>query len=81
MWRKKHATQLRGFDAFRLHMKSAEDDGDTYSETIDKPLLSLATKYTGASEVVSDILTADERRMQAAITNDQWREPFGSMMH
>ena len=50
-------------------LKSVEENGDTYSETIDKQLVSLATKDTGPSEVVSDILTAEERGMQAVIIN------------
>jgi len=36
---------------------------------MDKPLVSLETKDTELSEVVSDILPAEERRMQAVITN------------
>ena len=36
-------------------MKSAEEDGETYSEIVDKPL------DTVPSEVVSDLLTAGER--------------------
>jgi len=53
---KKLAKQFRGFDVFRLHMKSVEDDGDTYSETMDKSMVSLATKDTAPSEVVSESL-------------------------
>jgi len=49
---------IRGFDVFVLHMKSAKESRDTYSETMDKPLVSLATKETASSEVVSDLLTA-----------------------
>ena len=64
---KKLATQLRGFDVFRLDIKSVEEDGNTYSRTMDKPLPSLATKYTGPSELVNDLLT-EERGMQAVIT-------------
>jgi len=54
---------------FMLHMQSAEKNGDTYSETMDKPLVSLATTKTASSEVVSDLLTAEEKGMQAVITN------------
>jgi len=64
---KKLDTQLRGFDVSRLHMISAEEDGYTYSETIDQPLVSLATKDTTPSKVVSDVLNAEERDMQAVI--------------
>jgi len=32
--------QVRGFDLFRFHMKSAEEGTDTYSETMDKRLVS-----------------------------------------
>jgi len=53
---------------FRLRMKSGED-GDTYSKTMGKPLISMATKDTVQSEVVSDLLTAEERGMKAVITN------------
>jgi len=49
-----------------LYMESTEEDGDTYSETMDKPLVSLATKDTAPFEVVRDHLTAKER--YAAIT-------------
>jgi len=52
-----------------LRMKSAENYVDTSSETMDKPLVSLAIKDTAASEVVSDILTAEERGIQTVITN------------
>ena len=58
-------------------MKSAEEDGDTYSETMDKPLVSLATKDTTSSEVVSGHLNAEDIYiyiyiyiyMRAVITN------------
>jgi hypothetical protein len=63
---KKLATQLRESDGFRLQMKSAEDDGDTYSETVDKHVVSMATKDTAPCVVVSDLLTPDERGMQTA---------------
>ena len=63
------ATQLRGADVFRLHMKWAEEDEDTYSETIDKPLVPTAIKDTPPSEVGSDLLNAEERGMQTIITN------------
>jgi len=36
---------------------------------VDKPLVSLATKDTAPSEVVSDLLTAEEGRMQAVLTS------------
>jgi len=66
---KKPATQLREFDVSRLRMKSAEEDGDTYSETMDKPLVFLPTKDIAPCEVASDRLTAEERDMQAVIVN------------
>jgi len=65
----KVATQPLGFDVSRLHSKSAQEDGDTYSETMERRLVSLATKDTAPCEVVSDNLTAEERDMQAFITN------------
>jgi len=43
---KKIAPQLQGFDVFRLHMKSVEEDGDTNSKTIDKPLVCLWQQKT-----------------------------------
>jgi len=53
---KRLATQFRAFNVPRLTMKSAEKDGDTHSETMDKPLVSMATKDTAQCEVVSDRL-------------------------
>ena len=50
-------------------MKSAEENGDTYPESMDEPLVSLATKDTAPREVVSDHLTAEERDIPAVITN------------
>ena len=50
-------------------MKAATDDGDAYSETINRPLVSLATNDTAPSEVIIDLLTAEERGKQAVITN------------
>ena len=66
MWR---SLQLRVFYVFKLHMKLAEEDEGTYSETMKKPLVSLATKDTAPNEVISDLLTAQERWMQAVTTN------------
>jgi len=62
---KKLAAQLRGFDVSSSHMKSAKEDWDTYSETMDKHLVTLATIDTALSEVVSDLLTAEERERNA----------------
>ena len=56
---KKLATQLGGFDVSRLRVKSSEEDGDTNSETMDKPMVSLAIKITAPHEVVSYLLTAE----------------------
>ena len=56
-------------DVFMLHVKSAEEGGESYSETMDKPLACLTTKDTALSEVVSDLLNAEERIMQTIITN------------
>ena len=61
--------QLRGSDVFKLHLKSTEENGDTYSETMAKPLLSLVTKYIAPTKVVHDLLTVEERGMQVVITN------------
>ena len=58
---KKLATQLRGSDVSRFHMKSAKEGEDTYSVTMDKPLVVLTTKDTLPSEVVSHLLTAEKR--------------------
>ena len=66
---KKLATQIREFDVSRLHMQSVEEDGDAHLETMDKSLVSLATKYTAPCEVVSGHLTTEVRDMQAVITN------------
>jgi len=66
---KKLAKQLWGFDVFRLHTKSAEEDGGTYSETMDKPLVSLSTKDTAPCEVVSDHLNGEKRRYAGSYTN------------
>ena len=75
---KKLAMQLGAFDVSWLHMKSADEDGDTYSESMDKPLVSLATKDTAPCEVVSDHLTAEERDMQAVIINGKKRLAEGT---
>jgi len=61
-----------------LHMKLAGEDGETYSETMDKPLMFMATTGTAPSEVVSDFLTAEERDMQAVFTNVKERLAEGT---
>ena len=63
---------------FGLHMKSTEQDGDTYPETITKSRVWLATKYTTLSEVVSDLLTTQEGNMQAVVTNMKQRLADGT---
>jgi len=40
-------------------MKSAEENGDTYSETMDTPLVSMGKEDTAPSDMVSDLLTAE----------------------
>ena len=53
-------------------MTLAEENGNTYSGTKNKPLVSLATQ----SEVISYHLTAEERDIQAVITNVKERLAF-----
>jgi len=75
---KKLAAHLREFDVSRLHINSAEEDVDTYSGTVEKPLVYLATKDTAPCEVVTDHSTAEEREMQTVITNVKERIAEGT---
>ena len=63
---------------FRLHVKSAEEEEDTYSETMDKSPVCLPTKDTAPCVVVSDHLNAEETDMQAVITNVKKRLAGGT---
>ena len=75
---KKFAMQLRVFYVSGLHMKSAEEGGDAYSETKYKPLVSLATKDTALCEVLSEHLISEERDMQTVIINVKERLEGGT---
>ena len=66
--------QLNKYDVFRVHAPLldpafAEDDG----MAIDIPLVSLATKDIAPSDVISDLLMAEDRGKQHLVSNVQQR--------
>ena len=72
--------QLNKYDVFKVHAALldpafAEDDG----VAIDIPLVSLATKDIAPSDVVSDLLTAEDRGKQHLVSNVQQRLIDGSV--
>ena len=72
--------QLNKYDVFRVHAALldpafAEDDG----VAIDIPLVLLATKDIAPSDVVSDLLTAEDRGKQHLVSNVQQRLIDGSV--
>ena len=72
--------QLNKYDVFRVHAALldpafAEDDG----VAIDIPLVSLATKDIAPSDVVSDLLMAEDRGKQHLVSNVQQRLIDGSV--
>ena len=59
---KKLITQLTRLDVFRVTTAlREEEDGDMDSISGDIPLVSLASKYSAPTDVVSDLLRAEER--------------------
>ena len=72
--------QLNKYDIFRVHAALlgptfAEDDG----VAIDIPLVSLATKDIAPSDIVNDLLTAEDGGKQHLVSNVQKRLIDGSV--
>ena len=71
---KKLITQLTYLDVFRVNTAlREEDDGDMDSRSGDIPLVSLASKDSAPTDVVSDLLRAEERGKLHVITNVKQR--------
>ena len=71
---KKLITQLTRLDVFRVNTAlREEEDGDMDSISDDIPLLSLASKDSAPTDVVSDRLRAEEQRKLHVITNVKQR--------
>ena len=71
---KKLITQLTRLDVFRVNTAlREEEDGDMDSISGDIPLLSLASKDSALTDVVSDLLRAEERGKLHVITNVKQR--------
>ena len=71
---KKLITQLTRLDVFGVNTAlRKEEDGDMDSISGDKPLLSLASKDFAPTDVVSDLLRAEERGKLHVITNVKQR--------
>ena len=67
---KKLITQLTRLDVFRVNTAlREEEDGDMDSISGDIPLLSFASKDSAPTDVVSDLLRAEERKKLYVITN------------
>ena len=67
---KKSITQLTRLDVFRVNTAlREEEDGDMDSISGDIPLVSLASKDSAPTDVVSDLLRAEERGKLHVITN------------
>ena len=67
---KKLITQLTRLDVFRVNIAlREEEDGDMDSISGDIPLVSLASKDSAPTDVVSDLLRAEERGKLHVITN------------
>ena len=67
---KKLIIQLTRLDVFRVNTAlREEEDGDMDSISGDIPLLSLASKDSAPTDVVSDLLRAEERGKLHVITN------------
>ena len=75
---RKLAKQLERFDVFRVRTASPED-GEDEGEDRDVPLASLATKDIAPSDVVNDLLTAEDRGKQYLISNVKQRLVDGSV--
>ena len=71
---KKLITQLTRLDVFRVNTAlREEEDGDMESISGDIPLLSVASKDSAPTDVVSDLLRAEERGKLHVITNVKQR--------
>ena len=72
---KKLITQLTRLDVFRVNtaLREEEEDGDMDSISGDIPLLYLASKDSAPTDVVSDLLRAEERGKLHVITNVKQR--------
>ena len=71
---KKLVTQLRRSGVFRVATSTsaaggAEENTDADTESVDIALVSLANKNTAPDDIVSDLLTAQERGKEQVITN------------
>ena len=66
---KKITARLKRFDVFRLYSSdSIEEDGDTDHKTITSiPIVSLASRDSAPIDVVTDLMTAEERGKQKVI--------------
>ena len=72
--------QLERFDVFRRHTTVMEaDGGQDRAEERDMPLVSLATKDVAPMDVVTDLLTAEDRGKQHLISNIKQRLVDGSV--
>ena len=71
---KKLVTQLKRYDVFQEHTTMvAGDDGDIDSDDREIPLVSLATRDAASSDVMNDLLTAEDRGKQRVLTNVKQR--------
>jgi len=72
--------QLERFDVFRRHIAVMEaDGGQDRAEERDIPLVSLATKDVAPVDVVTDLLTAEDRGKRHLISNVKQRLVDGSV--
>jgi len=76
---KKLAKQLERFNVFRLHSTLNEEGGEDESEERSVPLVSLATKDIAPFDVVTGLLTAEDRGKQHLIANVKQRLIDGSV--
>lgn len=70
---KKLTTQLTRFDVFRVNPTLAEEDDSDSDDVRVMPLVSLASKDIAPVDVVSDLLTAEDRGKQYVMTKVKQR--------